>query len=251
MSEDINLKNDASEEEKILPIEIKLKVFFYCIRETLIARIFVLAYPISLYFLYNKNKFFTFFVTFGIISLSIIYFIFYYIVYLKRYAKKSPSLIAFYGKQILYCIIGYLVQFNLMFFELHEKEENKIKLNYFLCILKILMIIEMIKRVYFYIIGSFVFLRMEIGQRGDRCEYVMTFEIVYYYLWYNYYNNTHLSGFNLGNSFHLLGLLFSLINGIFALGSNIMILKIFMIIMNVGFIYAQIYSIYWRKRECY
>lgn len=250
MSENKNLKNDVSEEqESKLTIKIKLNIFWACIRETLISRIFALSYPISLYFLYNNNRLFTFFVTLGIIFLSIIYFIFYYIVNLKRYENKSPSLICYYGKQRLYCILGYLVQFNLMFFDIYESEDNKI--NYILCALKILMIIEMVKRVYFYIVGAFVFLEMEIGPRGDRCMYVMTFEIVYDYLWYNYYNNTHLSGFNLGTCFHLLGLFFSLLNGIFALGSNFMIFKIFIIIFNSGFLFAQLYSIHWRKRECY
>ena len=89
------------------------------------------------------------------------------------------------------------------------------------------------------------------GPRGDRCIYVMTFEIVYDYLWDNYYTNTHSGGFHLNRSFHILGLFFSLLNGIFALGSNFMIFKIFIFIMNLGFLFAQKYSIYWRKRECY
>ena len=103
-----------------------------------------------------------------------------------------------------------------MFFDIYESEENNLKINYILCALKILMIIEMLKRVYFYIIGSFIFLEMEIGPRGDRCMYVMTFEIVYDYLWENYYVNTHSSGFHLNIRHRLLGLFFSLLNGIFA-----------------------------------
>ena len=60
---------------------------------------------------------------------------------------------------------------------------------------------------------------MEIGKKGDRSFYV------YYYLWYNYYKNTLLLGFNLSIIFHILGLIFSLLNGIFALGINFWIFK--------------------------
>ena len=251
MSENNKLKNDFSTGENKLSLEIKIKVFFYCIRQTLMARFFSLSYPISLYFLYNNNKNFTFFITLGIILISIIYFICYYIVCLQRSTNRIPSKISFYGRQILYCILGYLVQFNLIFFDIYVLEEGNMKINYILCILKILMIVEMVKRVYFYIIASYILITMECGPRGDRCMYVMTFEIVYDYLWYNYYNNTHLSGFSLGISRHLLGLFFSLLNAIFALGSNFIAFRICMIILNSGYIIAQLYSIYWRKRECY
>ena len=232
-SENRQLKKEDSEKERKFTIVKYLKIFYFCIRATLISRIFAISYPISLYFLYNKNKLFSFFITFGIILLSLIYFV------------------CYYGKQIIYCILGYLVQFNLMFFDIYESEEDNSKINFFLCALKFLMIIEMLKRVYFYIIGTFLFLVMEIGPREDRCMYVMTFEIVYYYLWENYYTNAYSSGFHLNICFHLLGLFFSLLNGIFALGSNFRICKICMIIMNSLFLFAQLYSIYWRKRECY
>ena len=74
MSENKNVQKDVSEEqeESKQSIKIKLKIFWACIRETLISRIFALSYPISLYFLYNNNRLFTFFVTLGIIFLSII-----------------------------------------------------------------------------------------------------------------------------------------------------------------------------------
>ena len=98
------------------------------------ARIFSLSYPISLYFLYNNNKIFTFFITLGIILISIIYFICYYIVFLQRYTNRIPSEIALYGRQILYCILGYLVQFNLIFFDIYVSEKGNLKINYILCI---------------------------------------------------------------------------------------------------------------------
>ena len=167
MREKNYLKDEASEENEKLSINKKLEIFIQSINETLIARIFTLSYPISLYFLYINNKFFTFYITLGIILLSILYFISYYNENLKRYEQKRPSIISFYGKQALYCILGYLVQFNLMFFDFYESEsEGEImKINYILCILKILMIIEMIKRIYFYIVGSFLLLVIEIGQK--------------------------------------------------------------------------------------
>ena len=113
------------------------------------------------------------------------------------------------------------------------------------------MIIEMLKRVYFYIIACFILITMECRPRGDRCMYVMTFEIVYDYLWCNYYDNIHSTGYSLGNRMHLLGLFFSLLNAIFALGSNFLVFRICMILLNSGYIIAHIYAIYWRKRECY
>ena len=69
-----------------------------------------------------------------------------------------------------------------MFFNIYVAEENNLKINYVLGALKIAMIIEMLKRVYFYAVGSFLLLEMEICRRGGRWIYVMTFEIVYYYL---------------------------------------------------------------------
>ena len=132
-----------------------------------------------------------------------------------------------------------------MFFDIYVSEQNEFKINYILCALKISMIVEMVKRVYYYIIGSFLFLYMEI-RPGDRCMYVMTFEIVYDYLLDDYYNNAHSTGFNLDIRFCVLGLFFSLFNGIFALGSDFKISKICNIILNSGFLFAQICSIFWR-----
>ena len=247
MEENENPQNNVEireEENKQSTNELKkINIFFECIRETLIARIFALSYPISLFFLYKENKMFTFDFTLGIIFVSIIYFICYFIVKLKSYYKDIPfSILIFYSMQILYCILGYLVQFNLMLFDIYVLEENKYKINYILCVLKIFMIIEMIKRVYYYAIGCYIFLDNEIN-KGDRCMYVMTFEIVYVYLWNNFYNITHIGGFELGNREKVLGIFFSLLNGIFALCSNFMICKIGIIIINAVFLFAHCYSI--------
>ena len=55
-----------------------------------------------------------------------------------------------------------------MFFNIYVAEENNLKINYVLGALKIAMIIEMLKRVYFYAVGSFLLLEMEICRRGGR-----------------------------------------------------------------------------------
>jgi len=59
-------------------------IFFKTLLETLIADIFSLAYPISLYFLYKENKLLNFYTTIAIVSLSIIYFISYLIVNIQK-----------------------------------------------------------------------------------------------------------------------------------------------------------------------
>jgi len=66
-------------------------IFFKTLLETLIADIFSLAYPISLYFLYKENKLLNFYTTIAIVSLSIIYFISYLIVNTKK--KRMELLI--------------------------------------------------------------------------------------------------------------------------------------------------------------
>jgi hypothetical protein len=164
-------------------------VFYQCIYETLIFRCFSLAYPISLYFLYENKQFFSFFFTLGIIALSLIYFIFYYMIksyedkdqdYNKDKDKDMPPKFVFFGKEYLLLIIGYLVQINLAFLDAYEIKDGKINLNVPLFILKILMILETLKRIYFYICAIKLLFVMECNERED-CIYEMTFEIVYEY----------------------------------------------------------------------
>ena len=52
--------------------------FLETLYETLIYRIFWLAYPVSLYFLYEKDKMISFYLVSVIVFLSIIYFFSYY-----------------------------------------------------------------------------------------------------------------------------------------------------------------------------
>ena len=90
-------------------------VFFKTLLETLIADIFSLAYPISLNFLYKEDKFLNFYITIAIISLSIIYFISYLILNIEK-NKGGGSNCAYYTRLNSFCLLGYLVQFHLAFF---------------------------------------------------------------------------------------------------------------------------------------
>jgi hypothetical protein len=253
MDENNNLKNNGTKEKDnfLKRISTYIIIFIQCLRETLIARIFALSYPISLYFLKDKDNLYSFYITKAILLLSIIYFICYYIARLGRLQIINAPLFAYIGKQFLYCFIGYLAQMNLIFFDIYEIKEGNPEINIHLCALKILMIIEMAKRTYYYAIGIFILFEMEFGPRGDRCMYVMTFEIVYDYLWCNYYTNSHSTGFSYGIINNLIGLFFSLLNGIFAFGSHYSKMKIGLGIMNLVYLFAQLYSIHWRNREHY
>ena len=253
MEENTKLKNNGTKEKGnfLKRISTYIIIFIHWLRETLLARIFALSYPISLYFLNDKDKLYSFYITLAIIVLSIIYFICYYIAILERLEKINAHLFVYLGKHYLYCFIGYLAQMNLMFFDIYEIKEGNPKISIHLCVLTILMIIEMAKRAYYYAMGISILLDMELGPRGDRCMYVMTFEIVYDYLWCNYYNNSHLRGFSLGYKTILIGLIFYLLNGIFAFGSHYLKLKIGLGIMNLVYLFAQLYSIHWRNREHY
>ena len=63
----------------------------------------------------------------------------------------------------------------------YEIIDGELEINYLLSALKILMIIETLKRIYYYAVGIIILLIMELGEKGDRSLYVMTFEIVYFY----------------------------------------------------------------------
>ena len=57
--------------------------------ETLIYRIFWLAYPVSLYFLYDKDLMLNFYLVSAIVFLSIIYFFLYYPISLGESERKD------------------------------------------------------------------------------------------------------------------------------------------------------------------
>ena len=155
-----------------------------------------------------------------------------------------------YYAQILYCLLGYLVQYNLAFFDTYKIVDGRLEINYTLSVLKILMIFETLKRIYFYIIGIFLLIDIETS-KSDRCMYVMSFEIVYAYFWFNFYSNFTSGGYYLNKCYNIIGITFSLIYGLLAFGCYFYPVKIILGVFNLIFILAHVYSIYWRYRENY
>ena len=83
----------------------------------------------------------SFYFTSAIIILSIIYFILYCIIKSKENGKEGNSENKIIIKQVLYCLIGYLVQINFIFMDTYEIVDGNLYINYILSVLKILMII--------------------------------------------------------------------------------------------------------------
>ena len=230
MRENTDLKNDDSKKKESIP-----NIFGKCIYETLLTRIFSLAYPISLYFLDEENLFFTFYITLGIILLSIIYFICYFYFEIKKYDRSETTKIVFYAKRILYVILGYLVQYNLYYFDIDPLEGGGSNINFFLCILKIFMLIEMLKRVYFYNVAIIIIFN---SIWIDSCLSTMSLEIAYYNLWYNYYSNQNLLGFEINILLKVFGSILAFINGIFLLAG----FKKCLIIHNLCYLSAHVFT---------
>jgi hypothetical protein len=230
MRENTDLKNDDSKKKESIP-----NIFCKCIYETLLSRIFSLSYPISLYFLDEENLFFTFYITLGIILLSIIYFICYFYFEIKKYDRTETTKIVFYAKRILYVILGYLVQYNLYYFDINPLEGGGSNINFFLCILKIFMLIEMLKRVYFYNVAIIIIFN---SFAIDSCLSTMSLEIAYYNLWYNYYSNQNLLGFEINILLKVFGSILAFINGIFLLAG----FKKCLIIHNLCYLSAHVFT---------
>jgi hypothetical protein len=230
MRENTDLKNDDSKKKESIP-----NIFCKCIYETLLTRIFSLAYPISLYFLDEENQFFTFYITLGIILLSIIYFICYFYFEIKKYDRSETTKIVFYAKRILYVILGYLVQYNFYYFDIDPLEGGGSNINFFLCILKIFMLIEMLKRVYFYNVAIIIIFNSFVI---DSCLSTMSLEIAYYNLWYNYYSNKNLLGFEINILLKVFGFILAFINGIFLLAG----FKKCLIIHNLCYLTAHVFT---------
>ena len=230
MRENTDLKNDDSKKKESIP-----NIFCKCIYETLLTRIFSLSYPISLYFLDEENQFFTFYITLGIILLSIIYFICYFYFEIKKYDRTETTKIVFYAKRILYVILGYLVQYNLYYFDIDRLEGGGSNINFFLCILKIFMLIEMLKRVYFYNVAIIIIFNSFVI---DSCLSTMSLEIAYYNLWYNYYSNKNLLGFEINILLKVFGFILAFINGIFLLAG----FKKCLIIHNLCYLSAHVFT---------
>ena len=95
--------------------------------ETLIYRFFWVAYPVSIYFLYEKEQMINFYLVSVIVFLSIIYFL-YHPISLKETEEKNRSACAALTQQILYFLIGYLVQVNLVLMDTYEINDGELNI---------------------------------------------------------------------------------------------------------------------------
>ena len=144
-----------------------------------------------------------------------------------------------------------MVQFNLAFLDTFDYKDGKIEVNVLLLVLKIFMILETIKRIYFYVIGIILLFKLESKEVDDRCYYVMSFKIIYFYLWYDFFQNFFSRGYELPKIYKKISLVVCLIYGVLAILNYFLFAKISIGVFNLGFLLVHIYSIYWRYREDY
>ena len=225
---------EGKKEEKIF-LEIKKTIFFQCIGETMIAKYNLILYPILLYYLKTNNKIFTYNTTLSVILLFIFYFTVYYFLKLK-----NSNICFLIIEKILYLCLGYLAQFNLIFFDIYVIKDENAEISWVLFLIKLFMIYQIInKRIYFYIIGSYALLKNEI-------DLAQNFLIGNFYDIYKIFN---LIVFVLEKNINRAGLFFSFYYALFALGSHYFICKFFLVVMNLIFILAQIYSLSVEEKE--
>ena len=226
-----------------------MSTFLQSLLETLVYNIFWIAYPASLYFLYDYEQMTSFYLTSAIIILSIIYFILYCIIKSKENGGKEISEKNFITKQVLYCLIGYIVQINFIFMDTYEKVDGNLYINYTLSVLKILMIIETLKRIFFYVFWIILLFIIEHGERNGKIHrfyYIRYFKIAYFYLWDNFYTNVKNVGFELKKGFLFIGIIFCFIHGILALMCYFLAVKICFGFLLIGQLSAHIYTFYAR-----
>jgi len=144
-----------------------------------------------------------------------------------------------------------LVQFNLAFLDTFDYKDGKIEVNVLLLVLKIFMILETIKRIYFYVIGIILLFKLESKEVDDRCYYVMSFEIVYYYLWYDFFKNFFSGDYELPKYFKIISAIVCFIYGVLAIFNCFLFAKISIGVFNLVFLITHVYTIYWRYRENY
>ena len=229
-----------------------MSIFLNTLLQTFVFRIFSVAYPISLKFLYEEKKFFNFYLTIIIILLSIIYFIFFYLYIINHHKDKKTCLKCYYRtKQYSYFLVGYLVQLNLAFLDTYEIKDGNLKINKILFILKILMILETMKRIYYYAKGIKLLISLEYEAKDqEKGEgYYMTFEIINGYFWYNVYSNFCAGGYDLPKSYLYFGLFVTILHGILAMGCYFLVVKICFGVLNLIYLSAHIYTIIWSIKE--
>ena len=113
------------------------------------------------------------------------------------------------------------------------------------------MILEAIKRLYYYVIGIIFLIDLESESDPDRDLYVMSFEIVYYYLWYDFFKNFFSGDYELPKYFKIISAIVCLIYGALAIFNCFLFAKISIGVFNLVFLITHIYTIYWRYREDY
>ena len=218
--------------------------------QTFVFRFFSICYPISLNFLYKDKQFFNFYLTIIIIFLAIIYFIFFYLYIINRNDKKKCLKCFYRTKQYSNFLIGYLVQLNLAFLDTYEIKDGKLKINKTLFILKILMTLETMKRIYYYGKGIKLLISVECEVEDKESEgYYMIFEVINSYFWYNVFSNFFAGGYSQPKSELIFGLIVAILHGILAMGCYFIVVKIFFGVLNLIYLSGHIYTIYWSIKQ--
>ena len=223
-------------------------LFCQSIIETLCFQFLALAYPISLYFLYEKGYWLNFYLIIAII--------FFYFIYLCSYSHSKLEADKFEDKKgclypikqysIFYFIIGILVQINLLFLETYTvKENNEIEIDWVLSGLKLCMTIETLKRVYFQVYGYkliVVVLCLESVEPGYMEEWLnLTFNII----WENFYSH-YKSGCKLGAFSVIFAIIISIVHGTLAMLSPYFFsVQIAFGVLNLVYITMKFYTICW------
>ena len=223
-------------------------LFFQCIIETLVFQFLALAYPASLYFLYDKGYWLNFYLTIAIIFFYFIYLCSYYHSKLEADKLENRKGCLFPIKQysIFYFIIGILVQINLLFLETYiVNENNEIEIDWVLSGLKLCMIIETLKRVYFQVYGYKLIvavLCLEAVEPGYIEEWLnLTFNII----WENFYSH-YKSGCKLGACSVIFAVIVSIVHGALAMLSPYFIgVQIAFGVINLVYIIMKFYTICW------
>lgn len=223
-------------------------LFLQSIIETLCFQFLGLAYPVSLYFLYDKGYWLNFYLTTAIIFCYFIYLCSYY--NLKKEEEKIEDrrgcLFPIKQYSIYYFIIGILVQVNLVFLETYTVDENNnIEIDWVLSVLKICMVIETLKRIYFQVYGFkliIIVLCLQSVEPGIVEEYLnLTFNII----WENFYAH-YKSGCRLGACSVIFALIITIAHGALAMLSPYFIgVQIAFGALNLVYLIMKFYTICW------
>ena len=116
---------------------------------------------------------------------------------MKVKVKKHVKNVFIELKQFSNFLIGYLVQLNLAFLDVYEIKDGKLKINKTLFILKILMTLETMRRIYYYAKGIKLIFTVECEVEDRESEgYYMIYEVINGYFWYNVFSNFLQGGYS-------------------------------------------------------